>query len=106
MAPLASVLGVIFAHVLSSLIFKVFAAIGFGIVVWQGVGLLFDGALAEVQSLTAGLPLAVSQAVVLMRIDDAISVIFGAIAVRISLKTFGVGGNVGTTIIKGQAPSP
>jgi len=104
MAPLAQVFGWIFAHVLSSLIFKIFAAIGFGIVVWQGVGLMFDGALAEVQALTSGLPLAVSQAVVLMRIDDAISVVFGAIAIRISLKTFGVGGNVGTTIVKGAQP--
>jgi len=102
--PLGMALGAIIGHVISSLIFRVIASFGVGIVVWSGVSAMLDGVLGQVQSLTAGLPLAVSQAVILMRIDDGISVVFGAMAIRISLKSFGVGGNIGQMIVKGNQP--
>lgn len=91
-APIVIAAGHVLAWVISSLIFKVFAALGIGYVVMTGVGSLLDGILAEIQGLSGGLDANSIAILGMLRIDDAISVIFAAVAVRISLKTFGVSG--------------
>lgn len=86
------VLGRILAWVGASLIFKVFTSLGVGFVVITGVTALINAAFAEIQSLTGGAPANVIAILGMLRIDDAISVIAAAVAVRLSLKTLGVGG--------------
>lgn len=92
MSPLAHVLGHVFGWVVGSVIFKVLAAFGIGWVVMTGVNALIDGVFAEIQALTAGAPAQVVAVLGMLRIDDAITVLASAVSIRISLKTFGVGG--------------
>lgn len=91
-ALLGAVLGRIIGFVISGLIWKVIASFGIGFVVYAGVTELFDGAHAAVNSLYGELPAVISGVVGTLRIDDAISVIFSAISIRLSLKSFGVAG--------------
>lgn len=98
--PVAAVAAGVLGHFISSFIFRVVSAFGIGVVIWKGLDLLFDGAKAEVQSLSAGLPMELANMFFLLRLDDAISVIFGAIAIRISFRTFGVGASRGVSLIR------
>jgi hypothetical protein len=91
--PLLAGAATVLGSFAAGLVFRLLTALGVSIVVWQGLDAIFEGALEQIQLLTSGLPATVSQAIVLMRIDDGIAVIFGGIALRISLKTFGIGGN-------------
>ena len=103
---LAAVLGRIFAWVLAGLVFRVVSAFGVGMVVFWGVGELFDSILAQIQTMSSGLPSQLAGIIIAMRIDDAIVVIFSAISIRVSLKTFGLAGGVGSMIAKGGALGP
>lgn len=91
-AAFALVLGRILAWVGASLIFKIFTSLGVGFVVITGVTALINAAFTEIQSLTSGAPAQVVAILGMLRIDDAITVLAGAVAVRLSLKTLGVGG--------------
>lgn len=102
---LGMVLGRIMGFVISGLIFKLLTALGVGVVVFWGIGELFDGMLVEVQGFTAALPAVIAKIVAALRIDDAIQVIFSAISIRISLKSFGLGG-IGAVFTRGSALSP
>lgn len=92
MAAIGMVLGRIIAWVIGSLIFKLLAAFGVGIAVMTGVNALIEGAFDEIQSLSSGVDPNVLAILGMLRIDDAISVIAGAVSVRISLRTLGIGG--------------
>jgi hypothetical protein len=94
------VLGHVLAWALASVAFRIIAAMGVGVVTYIGVGELLESALAEIQSLTAGLGAYVLQAMVLMRIDDAITVIFSAMAGRVAMKAFGPAGAIGSFFVR------
>lgn len=98
--PVAAVAAGVLGHFISSFIFKVVGAFGIGFVVWKGVDLLMEGAKTEIVNLSAGLTPELLNMFYLLRLDDAISVIFGAIAIRISFKTFGVGASRGIAAIR------
>lgn len=98
---LGAVLGRILAWVGASLIFKVVSAFGVGVVVFYGVGELLDATLLEIQSMTASLPATMAQIVAVLRIDDAITVLFSAGSIRVSLKTFGAAGGIGAVLTRG-----
>ena len=93
-APLAWITGTIISHVIAALIFKVLTALGVGFVTYVGVSALIDGAFNEIESMTSSLPVEVIQVLITLRIDDAITVLASAVAIRLSLKTFGVGGQI------------
>jgi Protein of unknown function (DUF2523) len=102
MQLLAVVLGRVFGWVLSGLVFKLVTSFGVGVVVFWGLGELFTSTLSEIQSMTASLPTAMAQLMAVLRIDDAIQTIFSAISIRLSLKSFGLGG-IGSVFFKGQS---
>lgn len=92
MHAIGLVIGRIFAWMLGSLIFKLLAAFGVGFAVVTGVEALINGIFSEIQASTAGLDPNVVAILGMLRIDDAISVLAAAVAVRLSLRTFGVSG--------------
>lgn len=94
------VLGRIIGWALGALAFKLIAAAGVGIVTFIGVQELLDSAKAEIMSLTTGLGTYVAQAVVMMRIDDAVVVIFSAMSARVALKALGPGGAIGSFFLR------
>jgi hypothetical protein len=98
--PVAAVLSGVAGHFIASFIFKVVGAFGIGFVVWKGMDLLMNGARAEIVNMSAQLPADMLNMFFLLRLDDAISVIFGAIAIRIAFKTFGIGTNRGISLIR------
>jgi hypothetical protein len=93
-------IGTVLSWAMGALAFRVIAALGVGIVTYVGIGAMLDAAKAEIVSLTAGLGTYVAQAVVLMRIDDGVTVVFSAIAARVAMKAFGPGGAIGSLIIR------
>lgn len=98
---LAAVLGRIFAWVIGGLIFRVITSFGIGIVVFWGVGELFDNVLGEIQAMSTGLPPVMAKLIISMRIDDGITVVFSAISIRVAMKTFGLAGGLGTIFARG-----
>lgn len=106
MQALVLVLGRVLGWVIGSLIFKVIAAFGVGFVVITGVEALINAAFDEIQSLTSGVDANVLAVLGMLRIDDAITVLAAAVAVRISLKTFGVGGGGIKQLVFGRDASP
>jgi len=96
--PLA--IGTIISYVVGGLVFRLIAALGVGVVTYIGIGAMLDAAKAEIVSLTSGLGVQVAQAVVLMRVDDAVVVLFSAISARVAMKAFGPGGAIGSLIIR------
>lgn len=90
----ATALGTVFAHVLAALVFKIITAFGIGFVVFFGVGTLIEGAFTEIENAMSGLPVEVVKVFITLRIDDAISVLSSAVSIRLSFKTFGLGGDI------------
>lgn len=96
--PLA--IGAILSYAMGALVFRVVASLGVGVVTYIGIGAMLDAAKAEIVTLTGSLGTHVAQAVVLMRVDDAVVVIFSAISARVAMKAFGPGGAIGSLIVR------
>lgn len=79
---MAQVLWFIFASIVVPLVFKVFAAIGIGSVTYIGVQALLDQVSTLIQSYLFALPVEIQQLLGVLRLDDAISLVLSAAAVR------------------------
>jgi len=97
---LGPVLGRIIGWALGAVAFRFVTSLGVGVATFVGIGALLDSAKAEIMALTTGLGVYVAQAVVLMRIDDAVVVIFSAMSVRVAMKAFGPGGAIGSLFLR------
>lgn len=99
-AALPLVLGRVLSWAIGAVIFRFVAALGVGVATYVGLGELIESAQAEIVLLTSGLGAYVAQAVVLMRIDDAVTVIFSAMAARVAMRAFGPGGAIGSMFLR------
>ena len=92
--PLAGAIGYVMSHVIAALIFKVITAFGIGFVVFTGVNFFFDQAFDAIEAAMSGANAEIIKVFIIFRIDDAVTVLSSAVAIRLTLKTFGVGGNI------------
>lgn len=99
-AALPMVLGRILSWAIGAVVFRFVAAAGVGVVTYLGIGELLESAKTEIISLTSGLGTYVAQAVVLMRIDDAVVVIFSAMAARVAMRALGPAGAIGSFFVR------
>lgn len=60
-------------------------ALGVAAITYVGFSALFDQAVAHIQTQLTGLSAAIASVFILMRVDDAISVVLSAFAVRLTL---------------------
>jgi len=87
--PLALALGGVLSWVAGSLIARLVIALGIGVVTYIGVSAGMDTLQAMVVSELGGLPAHLIQALGLLRFDDAITLVFSAIAARVALASVG-----------------
>lgn len=70
------------------IIFYILAAVGIGLVTYQGMDLLFNALQSEVQSRLSGLPSDMVQILGLLKIDVAIQIIFASYVSALTFKGF------------------
>lgn len=84
-ALLAVVLGRVGQWVAWGIIVKLIAALGVGFLVYTGVDALLDSTLGSLQSQLSGAAANVLAVLGMLRIDQAITVVFSAMAARLTL---------------------
>lgn len=82
--PLAVGIWAAFSAIAVPLVVRILIALGIGSVTYVGIKALFDSLLANVQSQFAGFPTEVLDVIAVMRVDDAVTVLFSAIVVRLA----------------------
>ena len=84
--PLAIGFWSVFSSILVPMLVRAGIALGVGTVTYLGVKALVDSAKANIQSQFAGFTSDMLDVISVMRVDDAITVIFSAIVARLSIK--------------------
>jgi hypothetical protein len=83
------VAGRIMQWVLWGVLFKLVAALGVGFAIYTGLEVLVDSAEAEIMAQLSGAAANVVAVIGMLRIDQAITILFSAIGVRLTLNAFG-----------------
>lgn len=99
--PLALGIGSVFSWVIGSWVARLVAAFGITFIVMSGLTELLEWTLDQIEAQTSGAPAQVIVALRMLKIDDAIAVLFSAMFVRLSWNT--VGGVLKKMVIRGPA---
>lgn len=83
--PVAPFVAAFLGHIVSGLVFRGVAALGFAYVTYKGINILINSTKSYITGLFSGLPPEVAQILGLARIDVAINIIFAAIVARFVL---------------------
>jgi hypothetical protein len=78
----------VFFTLISSVVGRVLAALGMGIITYNGASVLMDYFIAQIQTQFTGTPESVLQIITLFGIPESMSIILGAYVSSIPLLTF------------------
>lgn len=89
MGLILRLLGGLLLRATPALIYAVLKALGFSVLTFIGVDIALNSALSMIKSNISGLPANAIQMMALMKVDTCISILFGAMAGRITLNQLG-----------------